>query len=157
MSTARPRKKIQRIRDRQAAAIEELLASPPLLRGSLVRVTTRCGKPTCWCAGGTTGHAHTRLGWSQDGRMTTRKVPAEEVERILTLTGNYRHFRRLRREIVRLQRDLHDAVLAFEAALVEQTRRPLAYLAISTKPTPKPAAPLRKSRKSGKAETTQQS
>lgn len=157
MSTARPRKKIQRIRDRQAAALEEMLASPPLLRGSLVHVTTRCGKPTCWCAGGASGHAHTRLNWSQDGRMTTRKVPAEEVERILTLTGNYRRFRRLRREIIRLQQDLHDAVLAFETALVEQTRRPLTYLAISPKPTPTTHNPLQKSPKSAKRDNTQPS
>lgn len=136
MSTARPHKKILRIRDRQAAVLEELLASPPLLRGSLVRVTTRCGKPTCWCAGGTTGHAHTRLGWSQDGRMTTRKVPAEEVERILTLTERYRRFRQLRRELVRLQRQLHDAIGAFETALIEQTRKPLDYLALTQNPQP---------------------
>lgn len=136
MSTARPHKKILRIRDRQATVLEELLASPPLLRGSLVRVTTRCGKPTCWCAGGTTGHAHTRLGWSQDGRMTTRKVPAEEVERILTLTERYRRFRQLRRELVRLQRQLHDAIGAFETALIEQTRKPLDYLALTQNPQP---------------------
>lgn len=144
MSTARPRKTILRIRDRQAAVLEELLASPPLLRGSLVRVTTRCGKPTCWCAGGTTGHAHTRLGWSQDGRMTTRKVPAEEVERILTLTEHYRHFRQLRRELLRLQRQLHDAIVAFETALVEQTRKPLDYLALTQNPQPNREKPVAK-------------
>lgn len=155
MSTLSAQKKIRQIRQRQAAAIEGLLASPPMLRGALVRVSTRCGKPTCWCAAGPEGHEHTRLSWSQDGRRTTRKVPLEERQRVRTLTLDYRRFRHLRRKLVRLQRELHDAVVAFEAALIEQTRRPLAYLAIAQNPTPKPAPPMRKARNTAKHEDTQ--
>ena len=128
MSTAPTRKKLLRLIARQSQLLEQLLHGPPMLRGSFSRVFTRCGKPTCWCAGSPKGHSHTRITWSENGRMITRKVPAEHVERVVELTGTYRKFRSQRRQILSLEAQMHDSLNRYEAALIGQTRKPLSFL-----------------------------
>jgi hypothetical protein len=133
MSIAQTKKKLQRLIARHSQLLEQMLHSPPMLRGSFSRVFTRCGKSACWCAESAKGHSHTRITWSENGKMTTRKVPPDHVEEVVELTSNYRKFRSQRRQILSLEAQMHDSLNRYEAALTEQTRRPLSFLRISQK------------------------
>jgi len=133
MSSHGLKKKLLKLVDRHNALLDRMLHTPPMLRGSFTKVSTRCGKPNCWCAKSSQGHTHTRLTWSEKGKMSTRKVPAEQVERIKELTANYRKFRRHRRELLELHRQLQETLTRFEATVTEQTRNPLSFLALTPK------------------------
>jgi hypothetical protein len=104
-----------------------------MLRGSFSRISTRCGRANCWCAHSPKGHPHTRLTWSQNGQLTTRKVPADQKERVLEWTHNYRQFRARRRKLRALHRQIQNLLDQYEQALLAQTRKPLSFLASSSK------------------------
>jgi hypothetical protein len=133
MSSRELKKKLKRLRDRQNTLIDQILNAPPMLRGSFTRVSTRCGKPTCWCAKTLKGHAHTRLTWSEQGKMTTRKVLPEDVEQIKELTAHYRAYRRHQRELVHLQQQIQETVTQLKVAVNEKTRKPLGFVAATPK------------------------
>lgn len=136
MSSLRLEKTLHKLQERHDQLLKELINIPPMLRGSFSRVSTRCGKPTCWCAQSAKGHRHTRLTWSEKGKLFTRKVPEDHVDRVVELTGNHRRFRTCRRELARVQKQLLETITKLESAVNEQTRKPLSYLAL----TPKTAA-----------------
>ena len=52
---------------------------PPVLRGSLITMRRRCGKPTCRCADGTTLHESPALSVSLSGRSVTVSLRPEQV------------------------------------------------------------------------------
>ena len=133
MSSAAIHKKLQGLTARHNNLVEQILRSPPILRGSFTRVSTRCGKSTCWCAQTPKGHSHTRITWSEHGTMITRKVPPEQVQRIVELTRSYRRFRSQCRQLRLLQAAISEAVGGYGKVLMEQTRRPLAFLAVESK------------------------
>ena len=136
MSSLRLEKTLHKLQERHDQLLKELINTPPMLRGSFSRVSTRCGKPTCWCAQSAKGHRHTRLTWSEQGKLFTRKVPEDHVDRVVELTRNHCRFRTCRRELARVQKQLLNAIAKLESAVNQQTRKPLNYLAL----TPKTAA-----------------
>jgi hypothetical protein len=113
--------------------LEKLLQVGPLLRGSFGRVFTRCGKPNCWCAQSKKGHPHTRMTWSQEGQMVTRRVPAPAAEKVLELTRNYRQFRFDRRTLLTLEAQIQRLLDRYEEALTNQVRRSFAFLDLNPK------------------------
>ena len=133
MSSSKPPDRLRQRLRRHTEVLEQLLQSPPLLRGSFSRVSTRCGKPNCWCAHSAQGHRHARLTWSEQGRMMTRKVPLDQISRIRKLTANYRRFRATRRKLIAIQEELRRLLDEYEAARVSQTREPLQFLAVNPK------------------------
>ena len=142
MARTNIRKKLLRLMRRRDKTLEALLQTAPILRGSLSRIHTRCGKPNCWCAESSEGHAHTRMTWSQSGTLITRKVPPDQIHHIAQLTDNYRKFRLLRRTLFALDAEIRDLLRFFETALTDQARRPFDFLPTA----PKDAAPPPKSR-----------
>ena len=150
MSTLRLEKTLRKLKARHGELLEELMSTPAMLRGSFSRVTTRCGKPTCWCAESTKGHRHTRLTWSEQGKLTTRKVPEEQIDRVEELTGNYHRFRKSRRELAQVQKQLLATISKLESALNNQTRKPLSYLAVTPKTVEKSRSSARKTGKTRK-------
>ena len=146
MSIRKIQKRLQRLNERHQGLLKDLLNPPPMLRGSFSCVSTRCGKPTCWCAQSVKGHRHNRLTWSERGKMRTRKVPEEQVDRIKELTGRYRLFRQHRRELHQVQKQLIETIAKLESAVNAQTRKPISYLAITPKTAPQTRAAVRKTR-----------
>ena len=144
MSTFRLEKTLKTLKRRHDQLLEELLNAPPMLRGSFSRVSTRCGKLTCWCAESAKGHKHNRMTWSEQGKMTTRKVPEEQVDRVKELTRNYRRFRKCRRELAHVHKQLIETIAKLESVVNEQTRKPLSYLALTPKIAAKSRATARK-------------
>ena len=69
---------------------------PPVLRGSLITMRRRCGKPTCRCADGTALHESPALSVSLSGRSVTVSLqPAEpaEVAAVAAALARYRSAR----------------------------------------------------------------
>lgn len=52
---------------------------PPVLRGSLITMRRRCGKPTCRCADGAALHESPALSVSVSGRSVTVSLRTAEV------------------------------------------------------------------------------
>ena len=152
MSSLRLQKTLRRLKGRHDQLLEELMNAPPMLRGSFSRVTTRCGKPTCWCARSAKGHRHTRLTWSEQAKLTTRKVPEDHVDHVLELTGNHRRFRTCRRELAQVHKQLLETIAKLESALNEQTRKPLSYLSLIPKIAAKPRSTARKTSQKRKSD-----
>lgn len=125
MSRAHIRKKLKRLLRRQEQLLERLLKSPPMVRGTFSRVQTRCGKPNCWCARSHKGHSHTRITWSKQGKLRTRKVPPDQIDHIRELTDNYRQFRTLRRQIAALHTEMRPLLDDLETERVEEARKSL--------------------------------
>lgn len=99
-----------------------------MLRGSFSHVHTRCGKASCWCAHSEQGHPHSRITWSENGRLNTRKVPAEQTERIVELTANHRRFRSRQRQLAAVDTRIRTLLNEYETALSHQARKRLGLL-----------------------------
>lgn len=128
MSSTKWKKELAALRVRERRLIERIVSRPLLLRGTLSRVHTRCGKPTCWCAQAKKGHPHTRLTWSEEGRLTTRKVPADHLNAVAQWTANHRAYRSLCKQLSAVHAQIIDLLNRRERALIEHTRKPLAFL-----------------------------
>lgn len=133
MSSADLKRKILELQQRGRHLLDQLLQIQPLLRGSFSEVYTRCGKANCWCARSPKGHPHVRLTWSQNGQLTTRKVPPPAADQVRELTGNYRQFRARRRELLELQARMQDLLDQYEQSLITQAQRPLSSLGFRAK------------------------
>jgi hypothetical protein len=92
------------------------LAVPSLLRGSLIWLRRKCGKPNCHCARGKP-HTSPALSYSHRGKTGILTLPRSQVPRIRTALLRYRQgVRRLERRA--------DAGLRQLARQLRQTRRP---------------------------------
>ena len=147
MSTGILKKQLRDQRRHLNALVEELLALPAGLRGTFSRVYTRCGKATCWCAHEPRGHPHTRLTWSENGQLLTRKVPAAMAPRIITLTQHYRRGRALRRQLRTAITELLGGLDRYEQSVADRTRSGLKFLP----PPPKTEALRENSRPKGRS------
>ena len=137
MSSAKLKQKIVGLQQQGSELLDQLLQIEPLLRGSFTQVFTRCGKPTCWCAHSARGHPHVRLTWSENGQLTTRKVPAPAVDRVRELTGNYRQYRSLHRKLLKLQAKMEELLDRYEATLIAKAQRPLRSLGFTSTMSPR--------------------
>jgi len=148
--------KISRLAQRQAGLLELLLAAGPFLRGSFARVHTRCGKPNCWCAKRGGGHLHARLTWCHDSKAHTRKVTAEQEGRVVSMTADYRSFRRLRQQLRAIVAEIERSLDRLEEDLARQGGRSMPSLRIPTerrKSSPKSADGVQKTPKQGDVES----
>lgn len=62
--------------------------------------------------------------------MITRKVAAAERKPVVKLTENYRQFCDKRRQLSALEEKIQGLLDHYEKALIQETRKPLAFLAI---------------------------
>jgi hypothetical protein len=64
-------------------------AVPRMLRGSLITMRRRCGKPTCRCADGTALHEGPALSVSLSGRSVTVSLRPEQVPAVAAALARY--------------------------------------------------------------------
>ena len=77
--------------------MKALLSVPSLLRGSLIWLRRKCGKPNCRCAHGTP-HISPALSYSRRGKTSLLTLPPRQVPKIRTALKRYRRgLRRLER------------------------------------------------------------
>ena len=151
MSTAKYRKKLKSLQRRQERLFRELLEVRPILKGTVNKIYTRCGKPNCWCADSSRGHAHIRITWNQNSKTITRKIPADKLSRVRKLTDNYRHFRSLRRQLSELNIQIKQILDSYQTALVEDSRAGMPFLGKNATPPTKHLQKTLKSDKQGKS------
>ena len=82
-----------------------LMEHTPLLRGGVYRLRRRCGKAGCRCARGEL-HESWVLLTREGGVQRMRGVPKGQTARWRELAEHYRRFRRARRELGRLYREV---------------------------------------------------
>jgi hypothetical protein len=122
------KKKIRNAEKRRQSIISVLLDASSILRGSYALVHTKCGRSNCWCNQEKKGHPHSRITWSEEGQGVTRKVPSKDIDWIQEVTGNYKDFRRLRRELLQLEDQIKRLLDVYESELVMKTRKGRTYL-----------------------------
>ena len=99
--------------------LADLLPLHQLLKGSVYELRTRCGKPSCHCASPEGPlHSSTVLSWSQAGKTRLRSVGAEDAARLRRLAEDHRRFRQSRATLVKLHRQILDAIDALEKRLL---------------------------------------
>lgn len=121
--------KIQRREKRRQELMSELLGLKQMVRGSFCQIRVKCGNKYCHCQKGKL-HPHRRMSWKENGHDFSRAVPKEDHEWVEEKTGNYRKFRQLRREIVKLEKEIKELLSEYEKSLVGKTRRGKPYLEI---------------------------
>lgn len=92
------------------------ITQPLLLRGSLITLSRRCGKPNCHCTDGEP-HATPALSYSVGGRTFILTLRAKDIPEVKQALRSYR----------RAQRDLDKQALqgirAFSARIRQQKHR----------------------------------
>jgi hypothetical protein len=63
---------------------------PTPMRGSLIVLRRRCGKPNCRCADGESLHEAAALSYSERGRTRMLMLPASAVPEVAEATARYR-------------------------------------------------------------------
>jgi autonomous glycyl radical cofactor GrcA len=96
-----------------AEKTERLLAlvkQDELVAGSLYVSSTRCGRKACKCMSSDYRHESCCLSFIEDGKSRTRTVSEEMAPSIRAQTAAYSEVKILRREIVKQEKELLDAV-----------------------------------------------
>jgi hypothetical protein len=70
--------------------MKALLSIPFLLRGSLIWLRRKCGKPNCRCAHGKP-HISPAVSYSRRGKTRLLTLPRGQVPKIRTALKRYRH------------------------------------------------------------------
>ena len=113
------RQKLNRLTANYAEQVQKALALREVMKGSVYRLQTRCGCPSCHCAQPDGArHSAMVLSWTQGGRSHLRALLPADVERSERLTSNYKQLRRVRRTLVRLHQDAVAALDQLERLLL---------------------------------------
>ena len=107
--------------------LEDLLPLRQLLKGSVYKLKTRCGKPSCNCLSPQGPlHASTVLSWSARGKPRLRTLPAGDTTHLRHLAEDYRRFRQDRAALVKLHRQILLAIDRLERVLLQPPPKPAA-------------------------------
>jgi hypothetical protein len=99
--------------------VRDVLQHRELVKGSVYLLKTRCGHASCHCARPQgTLHSATVLSWSQSGKTRLRSLAAGDRARIRRLTEDYRRLRHARAALIRIHRQILEAVDRLEQALL---------------------------------------
>ena len=120
-------KKIQSLEKKRQKVLSELFLMKEMVWGSFCLIHVKCGKKYCQCATGKL-HPHRRMSWRENGKALSRAVPKDEYEWIDEMTGNYRRFRELRRELNEINEEMNTLLDGYEEIVVKKTRKGKAYL-----------------------------
>ncbi len=85
-------REFRRLEKQREQTLDDLLASEPLLSGSLSVVKRRCGKANCHCAAGE-GHPQLQVVFLEDGNRRSRIIrnaDADKVDRWATAAQRFR-------------------------------------------------------------------
>ena len=105
MDASRLRQRLREARRQIDRQLNTLMEHAPLLGGSVYRLRRRCGKAGCRCARGELHESWVFLS-RQKGVQRMRAVPGGQVVRWREGAEQYRRFRRARRELTRLCREV---------------------------------------------------
>lgn len=92
------------------------IAREPIMRGSVYELHTRCGKPSCRCAGGAELHSCMVISWTARGRKRLRSIPKEQQAELVALTQRYQRFRKARARLLEVHAKMLGIIDKLEAA-----------------------------------------
>jgi len=121
--------KIKKLEKTRKEVISKLLKIKKMLRGSYCQINTKCGKNNCWCKDGP-GHSHSRISWSENGHVITRKVPSMDIEWVKEVTKNYKEYRGMRKELMLIETEVKKYIDSREKNIVKEARRGKSYLEV---------------------------
>jgi hypothetical protein len=116
---SRQRALLTQFEEQYRRRLQDLLAPRELLKGSVYRLKTRCGKPSCRCAS-PQGPRHSTLvlSWSQGGRTRLRSLAGSDLIRWRRLSEAYRRFRQARAQLVKVHGQILRAIHRLQQALL---------------------------------------
>jgi len=115
---SRQRQALNDLLDRHHRLIQALLRPRELIKGTLYKLRTRCGKAGCHCARSEEArHVSTVITWSEEGKTRLRSISPADSLRVQRLTLRYRDFRRARASLVRIHSEILAALDRLEKAL----------------------------------------
>lgn len=116
---SRLRQSLRQNQELGARQVEVLLGERgPIIRGSYLRQSGRCGKPSCRCARGET-HERAVLYRSAGGVHTGVYVPQQERALVGERNARYQSFRKARAALAKLGKQTLELASQLEDALVE--------------------------------------
>lgn len=124
MSTPR---EIKDLEQKRTLIVKQLLNFRLMIPGSFKEVYRKCGKQNCWCRD-KAGHLLRRITWSENGHSKTKAIPEKDIDWIQKATGNYREFRKKRKEIQKLDKSLKGLLDAYEKDTIKKSRQLRNYL-----------------------------
>ena len=80
---------------RTLSRLRQLLVTPGLMRGNLVQMKRKCGKPNCRCADGKQLHVSWYISQSREGKPRMLYIPADWEERVTGRVTKYQEVRKL--------------------------------------------------------------
>jgi hypothetical protein len=110
---SRLRQEIYNLQRKHARLVQQMLKSRGMVKGSMVTLARRCGKPGCKC---TRGEKHTSKYMSISEEGKTRMVylkPGMEIK-VGEAAERYRRFRSARARLVKVQKVILDLFNRFE-------------------------------------------
>ena len=122
--------KIEEAEKQRQELILRLLKEDKMVRGSFCQIYVKCGTKSCWCASAR-GHPHKRMSWHEKGVSFSRAVPKEDYEWIEQMTNNFREYRKIRKEIRKIETKIKNLLDRHEEEIVKKNRKRKPYLEVS--------------------------
>jgi hypothetical protein len=122
-------RKLRALEKKRQSIMLELLSMNKMVWGSFCLIHVKCGTKGCQCATGKL-HPHHRMSWRENGKDLSRAVPKEEYEWIEKMTGNYRKFKQLRKQLKELTGEMNTLLDTYVELVVKKTRKGKEYLEI---------------------------
>jgi hypothetical protein len=112
------RQRAVRIAKELLHVLKPLLRAQTLLRGTVYELRTRCGKPSCACAGNDEKrHRRWVLSYTVEGEKRMRVVPLKRLAEWRRWAANAREFRTRRAKIAGMTRQLLEDLDVIERGL----------------------------------------
>lgn len=118
---------IKDLQQKRTLIVKQLLNFRLMIPGSFKEVYRKCGKQNCWCRD-KAGHLLRRITWSENGHSKTKAIPEKDIDWIQKATGNYREFRKKRKEIQKLDKSIKGLLDAYEKDTIKKSRQLRDYL-----------------------------
>lgn len=107
--------KMRRLIKEQAKLFDIFLDNRSLVKGTVYKMKTKCGKAGCRCH--TEGELHTawRITRSHQGKAQARCIEKGTLRTYRKFTRNYRDFRQARARLNKIQREMKELIDRLEA------------------------------------------
>ena len=107
--------------------VKDLLQARLMIRGTFAETFRKCGKPTCWCAHAE-GHPYLRITWTEKAQAKTKAIKKEDVAWAQRATDNYRKFRKCRKQLREVQKQINELLNLLEEEIIKQSKQEIDYL-----------------------------
>lgn len=96
------RQKLKQLIGEEQKISQVFMGGKPLLKGSVYKMMTKCGKRGCKCEREGELHSAWKISWSHDGKIKTRCITKKGFLGYKRLSENYRRYRQARARLVRI-------------------------------------------------------